>query len=322
MRLFSIPTKIVFFHKNHQVSYFRIKFSFDGKISLLETKQEPKPNQSVLYVLDIELVFKRSSAIHQSQLKNKQQYLSVAEGLFPFASDNAFYAMNSFNHHSYFFAIEKHQLDNIISHRSGKKRAVLISPNNNDALLQVVQKWLKRTPFLDLQDMPLSAHFFKLVSGAYIFATTFFISLLLFFTISFYQAHLETLDSQFIALEKKAQPLYTKQNVTRLMQHSYQGLQAFSQNCSIYSLSALGHLISKTPEKSELSHIQFNSNQLTIKGKTKDFNNWFGHSTLFKNKKIDSSPEFDYFTLTIDCKDLLQPENRTPSSEESLTSPL
>ena len=305
MSVFNIPTLIAFFHADHQVSYFRIKFSIDGKVKLIKSKQEPGSEQLLLYILDTSLVFKRSSAINQSQLKSRQHYLSVAEGLFPFDSENAFYAMNTINEQNYFFAIEKTQLDSIINRHPGQKRAVLITQDDPDALLEVVQKWLKRTPFLDLLGKPLSVPFYSIVNGAYLMVTLILFIILFLYGSSFYQKHLQTLDSRFVALEKKAQPLYIKQNATQSMHQSYQQLLAFGKNCSIYSLSVVEKIINKTPENSEISSIQFENKQLIIKGKSSEIDSWFSDDTLFKQIKIDSSPEYDHFTLTISCEELL-----------------
>lgn len=306
MNAFNFPTLIAFIHANQQISYFRIKFSLDGKVKLLKSNREPSPEQLVLYILDITLVFKRSSAINQSQLKSRQHYLSVAEGLFPFDSEKAFYAMSTINTQNYFFAIEKIQLNSIINHLPGQKRAVLITEDDPDARLKAVQKWLKRTPFLDLLSKPLSVPFYSIVNGAYFIVTLFLFIILFLYGSSLYQEHLQSLDSQFIALEKKAKPLYIKQNLTSSMQQSYQQLLKFSKNCSSYSLSVVEKIINKTPENSRLSSIQFENGQLTIKGKSSEIDNWFSNDTLFKEIKIDSSPEYDHFTATISCEELIQ----------------
>jgi len=309
MFFINTPKILAFVHADRMVSYYRIKLSFDGRVKIVKSKKPPKANRMVLFILDHSLVFKRLSVINPSQLKSKQNFLSVAEDLFPFDSENTYYAMNTIDQQNYFFAIEKLQLKGIIDPLPGKKRAILVARNNHNSLLNTVQKWLVRTPFMDLSASALSAPLYALTNGTFFLFTLVLSSLLFFYGHSFYQEHLQSLDHQFTTLEKKAQPLYNKLNSTRSMQQSYQKLFEFSNNCSHDSLSIVEEIISKIPENSELSRIEFTDQQLIIKGKSKDVNSWFTDKTLFKDMVIDSSPEYDYFTLRINCKEFT-PENK------------
>ncbi len=271
-----VPQSLVYLAPDLTQHWYRIVRCLDGKIQL---KPTTKTGKHPVLVLDPAVPYRRRYPLVLDKRFHRNALMAAVDGMFPFQTDEGYFAIGEEADNGYLYGIPQQQLDEMLTQEIPQPRAVLVSTAHIDALHLALNRWIQRGSISDLLNNPRPINPALRSTSLLLVMTTLLLSGLWFNWNQQQAEQTEQFQARYSKLQTEGERLLTRYHAIKNMEAALLGLQELALMPASTAQAQMDMLMRTLPENTAIDRISYQNGRLKISGWGVDPKQWLDLET-------------------------------------------